>query len=144
MHTPNLNPPAASHFVADWNPDEYNAAMLRFHEQLPRTLSDDLPDAVYNAVAYSMANPTITASHEYMLAFFNSMASAPAFPAPNAAAMANITPEIEAWADFQFFHPTFYSDLLGMNINYLDKIEDAVEVAVIGQFGDWGSMWPAG
>lgn len=50
------------------NPDAYLAAFLTFHEALPTALSSDLPEALYNATAFNLANPVPFASFEYMLA----------------------------------------------------------------------------
>lgn len=50
------------------NPDAYLAAFLTFHQALPTALSSNLPEAIYNATAFSLANPVPLASFEYVLA----------------------------------------------------------------------------
>jgi len=133
-----IKQPAAAKFAPHWNPDAYAAAYLSFHAALPTALDPTLPDDVYNAVAFQLANPETLASYEYMQAYVDSFATASQFPALNSTAFANIDPAVQSFIDVQFKHPGIFEIAATINLTYQQEIAAAVTVAVIGQFGDWG------
>lgn len=80
------------------NPDAYMAAWLGFQDLLPDHLSPDLPEAVYNAVAFHLANPEPVASYEYMQAFVNLMNAHQPVHNLSLAALGHMAPEVAAYA----------------------------------------------
>lgn len=91
--------------VVSLNPDAYMAAWLEFQNLLPDHLSADLPEAVYNAVAFHLANPVPVASYEYMQAFVN--LSNAHIPVHNLSltALDHITPDVTAYMLAQLVAP---------------------------------------
>lgn len=81
----------------DWNPSEYLAWFLKFHEALPTALGSNLSGPVYDAVAYMLANPTPVASHEYMKAMVDTHIVRGYASGISLTAINQISPEISAW-----------------------------------------------
>ena len=81
------------------NPDAYLAAFLTFHGALPTALDVNLPDALYNATAFHLANPVPFASYEYVTAFADMIKLGQPAQGLSLTAISQITPEV--WAYFK-------------------------------------------
>jgi len=93
--------------MTPWNPDAYLAAFLTFHNALPKALSSDLPAPLYDAVAFSLANPVPLATIEYIAALGDMYKLKHTTYNVSLNAIDKITPEVQAFFNDWMKLPTY-------------------------------------